>query len=419
MTGRLRLPAHRVTTAHLQAAYPFVAEGGLGGRGVYVGQEVLGGSFTFDPWELYSRNLLTNPNMLVAGQVGRGKSSFVKTYLWRQQVFGRKCAVMDPKGEYGDLAGALGVEPVGLSPGSGVRLNPLDPGPGGGELGPEEVARRQGALLQSLAAAALSRRLTPEERTALGLALARVNGGGLQVPTLVNVVDALLAPDAGTARTVRTTKTDLARASREVALELRRMCEGDLRGMFDGPTSVDVDWEGPAVILDLSALFTSDALGLLMTCASAWLQAAIARPGAGKRIVVIDEAWAILSNVGIARWLRASFKLSRAFGVSNIAVIHRLSDLRAAGAEGSEAARLAEGLLSDTETRVIYAQPPGEVQGAVDLLGLSRTEAELLPLLGRGVALWKVGQRGFLVEHRLGASERSMVDTDGRMGVAA
>jgi hypothetical protein len=169
--------------------------------------------------------------------------------------------------------------------------------------------------------------------------------------------------------------------------------------------------------LDLSELFHSDALGMLMTCATAWLQAAIARPGAGKRIIVVDEAWAILRNLGIARWLQASFKLSRSYGVSNVCVIHRLSDLKAAGAEGSESVRLAQGLLSDAETRIVYSQPPGEVEAAVELLGLTQTEAELLPALGRGVALWKVAQRSYLVEHHLGTAERMFVDTDARMGV--
>ena len=37
----------------LQAAYPFVAERGLGGRGVYIGRDLYGGSFCYDPWELY------------------------------------------------------------------------------------------------------------------------------------------------------------------------------------------------------------------------------------------------------------------------------------------------------------------------------------------------------------------------------
>ncbi|MDP8931524.1 MAG: hypothetical protein M3O70_23890 [Actinomycetota bacterium] len=80
MRSRLGSGSHRVSTAHLQAAYPFVSEGGLGGEGVYIGREVLGGAFCYDPWVLYRRAAVTNPNMLVAGQVGRGKSSFVKSY---------------------------------------------------------------------------------------------------------------------------------------------------------------------------------------------------------------------------------------------------------------------------------------------------------------------------------------------------
>ncbi|MBV8161374.1 MAG: ATP-binding protein [Acidimicrobiia bacterium] len=412
--GAVRLPPHRSSTAHLQALYPFVAEGGLGASGVYVGREVLGANFCFDPWDLYRRGVLTNPNVVVAGQVGRGKSALVKTYLRRQQVFGRRAAVMDPKGEYGDLAAALGVEPIRLEPGGGTFLNPLDPGPGAGDLSPEEVRRRQSALLGSVAAASLGRDLRPAERAGVDVALASLAGGTGEV-TLPAVVDALLEPAAAAADRLRTTPDELARSGRDVALELRRLCEGDLRGMFDGPTSVNVDWDGPAVILDLAPLFHSDALGLLMTCAAAWLQAAVARPGAGKRIIVVDEAWAILSRVGIARWLQASFKLSRAYGLCNVAVIHRLSDLSAAGAEGSEAARLAQGLLADAETRVVYAQPPGELERATELLGLTRTEAELLPRLGRGVALWKVGQRSFVVEHQVGAGEAALVNTDARM----
>jgi hypothetical protein len=117
----------------------------------------------------------------------------------------------------------------------------------------------------------------------------------------------------------------------------------------------------------------------------------------------------------VARWLQSSWKLSRAWGVSNIAVLHRLSDLTSAGALGSEQVGLAPGLLADSETRVIYSQPPGEIERAGDLLGLSSTEAELVPQLQRGVALWKVGGRSFLVQHRLSPWERSIVDTDGRM----
>ena len=418
----LRLAAHRCSTAHLRAVYPFLSAGSLGGNGVYIGTDRLGGSFCYDPWELYpdrSRGyagVLTGPNMLVAGQVGRRKSSLVKTYCWRQHVFGRKLAILDPKGEYGPLATAMGAASIRVAPGRGVRLNPLDPGPGATELGEREVRRRQLVLLQSLASASLGRGLGSEERTALDLSLRAVHEGVTRVATLVEVVDALLSPTASTARTVCTTAAKLAQASREVALELRRLCEGDLQGMFDGPTNVDVDWDGPAVVLDLSEVFNSEALGLLMTCATSWLQSAIARPTAGQRIVVVDEAWAVLANLGVARWLQGLAKLARHWGVQLVVVIHRLGDLLAAGDEGSRQVRLAQGLLADTETRVIYGQPSDEIGRAVELLGLSHTEARLLPTLDPSSGLWKVGpHHTHLVDHEVGDDEWAVIDTDARM----
>ena len=401
--------AHRATTAQLQALYPFVAEPGLGTPGVYIGQDLLGGAFAYDPWELYRAGRITSPNAIVIGQIGRGKSALVKSYLWRQLVFGRQAWIVDPKGEYGALAAACGVLPLRLEPGGRVRLNPID-----APAGPQaDTQRRQAELLASLASASLGRALLPGERAAADLALAAVARRG--APTIPAVVGALLEPDAAAAAALRTDVATLAADGREVALELRRLAAGDLRGMFDGETTAGIDLSAPLVVLDLSAVYSSSALGLLMTCATAWLQSAFRSGDGVQRIVVVDEAWAVLSDLAIARWLRASAKLSRAYGVATVVVVHRLSDLTAAGDQGSEQVRLARGLLSDVETRVVYGQPPSEVESARDLLGLSDVEAELLPRLPRGVGLWKVGLRSFLVEHKLGAAERAIVDTDARM----
>jgi hypothetical protein len=417
-----RVPAHVATTRHLCAAYPLVSEAGLGHEGVLVGRDVLGGSFVYDPFALYRQGVITNPNMVVLGQIGRGKSSFVKSYLWRQAVFGRHAWVVDPKGEYGRLAQAWGVAPVALRPGGAVRLNPLDteeesldptaePGDG--------VQRRRVALTSSLAVACLGRDLLPRERAAIDAALDmaghRARTASMPAPTLPQVVDALLAPGIDASQALRTTRAVLLEDGRDVALELRRLVHGDLRGMFDGPTTPGLRLDGPLVVLDLSAVYHSPALGVLMACAAAWLQSAVRSQHRNRIIVVVDEAWAILSNLGVARWLQTSWKLSRANGVANMAVLHRLSDLRSVGAADSEQVNLAEGLLADSETRVVYAQSPGEVSRTGELLGLTDTEAELVTQLRRGMALWKVGRRSFLVEHRLASGEHRLTDTDEAM----
>ena len=409
----MAVPAHQATTRHLGAAYPFVAERDLGGAGVLVGRDLFGGAFVYDPFVLYGRGVLSNPNMVVFGQIGRGKSAFVKSYLWRQSVFGRRAWVVDPKGEYGAVARAWGTEPLALRPGGTLRLNPLDAVPGA-EDG-DDVTRSRAELLASLASTSLGRPLSPSERTAVELAVGDVSER-TAVPTLPMVVEALLEPTTSSAAAVRTDTTTLAADGRQIALELRRLVAGDLRGMFDGPTSAALELDGPVVVLDLSAVYHSAALGVLMTCAAAWMRAALRRDeGGGPAVLVVDEAWAILSNLGVARWLQSSWKLSRAWGVSNVAVLHRVSDLSAAGAAGSEQVGLSHGLLADSETRVLYGQPPEEGAAAASLLGLSDTEQELLVRLGRGVALWRVGGRSFLVQHRLSPHERALVDTDARM----
>jgi len=408
----MKLPAHEATTAQLGAVYPCVASRRLPARGVLVGRDLFGGTFVHDPFELYRTGAITNPNMLVLGQIGRGKSTFVKTYLLRQAAFGRRIVILDPKGEYGPFARALGAEPITLRPGGPVRLNPLEaaglaPGEPGG-------AQSRISVVADLASACLGRPLGPAEHAAIELALDGVDRGE-EATTLGSVVAALLAPRPEAARAIGCRAAELAADGREVALELRRLVSGELAGMFDGETTPGVDLSAPVVVIDLSHVYASTALGALVMCAAAALGRVWDRPGTGQMFLVIDEGWAVVHNPGAARFLQASFKLARARGVANLIVVHRVSDLTASGPAGSVAARLAEGIVADCETLVCYAQAEAELPAAVRLLGLSESEARLLPRLRRGVALWRDGTRSYLVEHRLGPAEREIVDTDRRL----
>lgn len=91
---RFRVPAHQDTSATLQGAYPFLAEGGLGADGVFVGQDLYSsGSFVYDPWVLYQRGIITAPNLVLAGIVGSGKSSLAKSLYTRSIPFGRRVYV--------------------------------------------------------------------------------------------------------------------------------------------------------------------------------------------------------------------------------------------------------------------------------------------------------------------------------------
>jgi type IV secretory pathway VirB4 component len=412
--GALRLPPHRASSATLAGAYPWLTVRPPQ-RGVPIGVDAISGApFAFDPWTLYSDGWLTNPNVLLAGVIGQGKSALAKTIALRSVAAGRRVFVAgDPKGEWAPVATAVGGQVVRLGPGLPARLNPLEAAGSAADAGEGHARRLQ--LLGSLAQQALGRPLRPVEHTALDEAL---RAACCPTVTLNDVTDALLhrseprAPGGPAA-------VQLARDTRDVAHALRRTVTGDLAGMFDGRSTITLNAAAPVVVLDLSRLSgNDDAIALAMTCGAAWLDTALdtalAAEGRspGQRWVIYDEAWRLLRSLPLVRQMQSRWKLSRALGVANLLVLHRLSDLDAAGAHGSEIRAVADGLLADCSTRVVYRQEPDQLAGTAGLLGLTEPERAVIARLSRGVGLWKLPDGSFIVRHTLHPAEQPIVDTD-------
>jgi type IV secretory pathway VirB4 component len=422
--GRLARPAeraaHEVSTAHFQAAYPAVAEAGLGAQGVYIGSDLHGGSFVYDPWLLYARGVLSIANTLVLGMPDYGKSALTKSWLYRSRVFGRRCEIIDPKGEYGPLVNALGGITLKLAPGGATRLNPLT------RIGAPELRE---SLLQAVARAMLTRPLGQAEAVGLTEALAAADERHRGEVCVGDVVRELRDPAERTTAALDMTHDAVREQLREVALALLRLCHGSLRGMFDAPTSEREVWDAPVVCLDISQVAaggaTSElALAIAMVCATAFLDAqrvqrAIQAERAGgeahKTIRVNDEAWRALPIAGLGEYYQAAFKLGRQTGVQHWMVLHRLSDLDAAGDQGTRQQALAKGLLAETGTVIVYRQHPEEAERTSTALGLSSTEAQRIVHYPQGVALWRIGGRSYEVRHVRSERERTLTATDTAM----
>lgn len=419
----LRVDPHRATTRILRVAYPFLAEGGLGSDGTYIGSDVFsGGSFVYDPWVLYRTRVLTNPNILFAGVIGTGKSSTAKALALRSVALGRAVYVpSDPKGEWTAVAREVGGGSIQLGPGMPTRLNPLDSGTRPGGLDADEWHRivwsRRRALLGTLTESMLGRPVDAVEHSALDVALSSACAGGDE-PTLPQVVAGLFDPDPDHARDAGLRTTTLAADGRHVAHALRRLVRGDLAGMFDETSTTRFDPSLPMVTLDSSRIGAGGndhALRLVLACASAWMEAAVADSGAGQRFVVYDEGWRVMRDPALLRRMQAQWKLSRALGIANILIIHRLSDLAAVGDEGSEARALAEGLLADCSTRVMLRQESDQLLRTANLLGLTDVEIATIARLPKGRALWRMPERSFVVQLVRHAREAELFDTDAQM----
>jgi type IV secretory pathway VirB4 component len=413
VSGRRRAFRHpyRATTRHVQAIYPFMADAGLGSDGVVIGRDGLRRSFCYDPFVLYQKGTLNGPNMLVLGDIGYAKSALTKSYLFRQAVFGYVPLVTDVKGEYDRLCEALQVNPIRFVSGGHLRLNPLDPAIGG-------AARL--TLLRSIAELLLGRQLRPREGAALEQAYTEVELAARRrrrQPRIPEVAARLLEPSEQAAAALTTSVGELQEWGRDLAYSLRRLVTGDLAGMFDNETSPGLDLDGRMVSVNLRQV-TDAAKPILMACVSAWLRSVWGRGGGRPRIVVQEEAWHLLRSAAFAELQQANFKLARQYGVQNVAILHHLGDLRAAGDAGSRTAELAKNLLADAATRVLYHLDEGELHATAELLGLNGAHCRVIPKLYRGSGLWLVGGRAFVVHHRLApppSPERWIVDTDAAM----
>ena len=366
----LRLPAHDAGT-------------GLAGRAL--GDCLGGGEFVFEPFDAYGAGLVANPNVLVAGSIGAGKSTLVKMVIDRGLARGRRVVVVDPKGEYGALAASYGVSPLVL--GRDGWCDPFDDEARARELVRALLASAAGGLSDELhfALDETWRALPTRRPRRLLAALLERRTGDLRGP---------------------------ASARRSLALVLRRFVEGDLAGLFDGDGPA-LSLEGDLVVLDLSTQWSGDSLAVAALSAAA-AGANLARPDR-PGYLVLDEAWVLLGDPASLRWLRGSWKLARSRGISHVLVLHRFSDVGAAGDAGSATRESALGLLRECETTWLFRQGADEAREITSALSLHPHEARYLVALPRGAALVRYGPFRSVVRVRPDARDARFIDTDSAM----
>ena len=315
----------------------------------------------------------------------------------------------DVKGEWARVAHAIdGGVVLRIGFGSTTRLNPLDPGPKPTSVDAGEwqraVTTRRRQLLNAVAETALGRALHPVEHTALDIALdhAAASTDRVCIPA---VVDALREPSADLALRERSTVAELVAAGSDVHHGLRRLVRGDLAGLFDKPSTAQFDPSSPMVVLDLSSLafagMSTDLVGLVMTCASAWLEAAIADPDRRETVGHLRRS--------VAAAARAPA------GPADAGPMETVTRLRDREPHGHPPAlrprrrrrrcirsprnrrRSPRGLLHPHRL-------PARNRSARSRRRQARThppERELLPHLDRGSGLWKIGQASHVIHHQL------------------
>lgn len=402
---------------------------------------------------------VANPSgMFLAGRsmVPTHNSSLAKRLLTGMASFGIRSIVLgDVKPDYARLVSCLGGQVIRVGRGLD-RINPLDSGPlgtaitrlrAGGHSGLAdqllaELRGRRIALLAALCALGRAHQpVTPGEEVLLGAAidhLTRTLPAGTD-PTIPQVLDVIrAAPDQLVQLAEVSSAEEFHRDSKLLRQTLRLLCEGSLRGMFDGPTTTPLDLDAPAIDVDISAVANGGediAVAAAMLCSWAYgfgvvdAALALAEVGLAPRrnyVAFLDELWRALRGApGLVDRADTLTRVNRQKGMGQIMLTHSLADLEALPTEADRAK--ARGFVERCGITILAGLPPRELAALGPVVGhLSAEERRMVSSWstptswaggqqhpGRGKYLIKAGLRsGIPVELEYVADEADVYDTD-------
>ena len=374
---------------------------------------------------------LSNYNMVVFGKSGAGKGVTIKTLIARSAVLmGIESLALDAEGEYGVVADALGGLNVVISPSSNTIINPFDIEP---EITRDEITGREKVVLnvenkvedvtQILLTMARGSTRTEdvnevtkqiiaeaaaEEYASLGItndvnSLYERNINGIvqnnylgrtkkKMPTIGSWYKRLVTnASQNTNPDYRVHYSYLVKVMKQYVRELN----GQM-AYFDGQSTFDL-LEGTSFInLDISNLEERFARPLAQQILLSWIWEKYVKKNsedktkAGKKRVLVDEAWMLLPYPEAVDFLNKMARRARKRNVSLAVVSQRFQDFY----EKSEV----QAVLTSSDTKLFLAQDKSEIQYIKEVFKLSEGEAAFLTTCSRGQGLFKVGDQTAIIE---------------------
>jgi hypothetical protein len=436
------------TTVQLCGLYPYVAGSGAPPVGTPVGRHMLWGEVVCcDPLAWLRAGLVTNPGMFLLGQPGTGKSTLAHRLITGAVAAGTRALILgDTKPDYTRHAEHLDGQVIRVGRGMD-RINPLDAGPLGVAMRAMstvdaqrlrwEVRGRRLALLLALATLVRGSRISNAEEVVLGQAVDLLDARLSREPTVPDVLRVLEEGPDQLRAAARTSTTDAYRQRvADLVFTLALLCEGQLAGVFDQPTTRPIDLDAPVTSMDISRIAAAGdtLLSAAMLCCWAYgfgavdAAAALADAGLAPRrhhLGVMDELWrAIRGAPGLVEHADALTRLNRAKGLASIMITHSLADLDALPTEEDRAK--AAGFVDRAAITVLAGLPPRELDRVGAITPLTDPERALVAGWaapdswqpgarhpGRGKYLIKTGERlGIPVQLTLVGAEHDLYDSD-------
>ena len=351
----------------------------------------------YDPWD----GTHLNANTAVLARSGSGKSFATKLGVLRGLCRGVVAYVIDPEGEYADMARAAGGRV--LSPGvSGQGMNPfvID------RADPEELLQRIGSL-RRLIEVMVGEPLGAERRAALDHALAAYYAQPRKRTGFADFFAYLRDDPEGDAALARV---------------LRPFATGSLRHLLSDEGDDILHNEALVTVFDLHLLEPELRPAATMVCTETVWAAAARDPR--PRLLVVDEVWSIMQHPEGAAFMVSMAKRARKHRLGLQFITQDVQDLLSEDSSRAITGHSGRALLQNAAFKLLLQQDAAAIStvgDAFDLPGdlqrwlLSCPRGDGL-LLARGnrfpVRIEATPEEAELIEWRPGSHRKSAVEPD-------
>lgn len=355
-------------TTSLASTFPFTSATLTQDKGIMYGINQLNGSLI-----IFDRYSLENGNEVVFGKSGSGKSYLIKLEIMRQFMFGTEVIVVDPEGEYKELARAMGGEYLEFNPGSPIKINPFDL-TGRYEEGENELG------LKILSLHALLKivmgELDPGHDAILDRALVETyRQKGITTDPTTQTKEPPLMEDLY--KVLLGMEDPIAK---DLALRLEKFIKGSMSGIFNQQSNFDI--KNPLTVFSIRGL--EDQLrpvAMQIILDFIWTRV---RKNLKKRLLVLDEAWYLMQYHDSASFVHGIAKRARKYYLALTTATQDVQDFLSTD--------YGKAVLSNSSIQILLKQSPTEIDLVSDIFYLTTHEKQLLLSANVGEGLFFAGQ---------------------------
>ena len=352
---------------------------------------------------------IINAHTLIAGPTGTGKSFDGKVVMLREVARGIRGYVIDPAGEFANIASRLGGRV--LEPGRpGYGLNPF-----GVRYQGESELREHGSQVCDLLEMMLEERIGIERRADIdrcvtgwyGSEVRRLEERGDLANSFVG-----LGGMTGFHQYLRSAagRDEVRESGEQLAHLLQRFVTGTLSDLMGGDGISLLEGEAPITSLTMRSV--PENLMPVATAACAQAVWSLAVSDSRKRLMLFDEIWMLLRTPAGSKLLMSIIRQARKYDLGIIAITQMIRDFMIMDPALGLAGGGGEAILANCHTKLLLYQPPDVLPLVQEKLGLSPSGVAWLQRADRGQGLFIVGEESFPVRIMATDVEKELIEDD-------